>query len=337
MTARDVLAFGERPLARIPLPVGNTPVVSLRIRVDGRAATLRLKLESFNPCGSMKDRTAVSLYESVAKEVDPRIGIVESTSGNLGVALATIAAAQGVPFTAVVDPRTPEPAVRALQRLGADTIVVREDDSRGGYLLNRLRTVHLLLTERPGLTWTNQYENPANPRAHERGTAPELARQVRDDSVVLVAVSTGGTLAGMRWYAADSTRWTVIGVDVHGSWALGHTAGNRLLSGIGSSRRSSFATAGDGPIERVGAAEAVSACLWLLEECGIGVGASSGALVAAALRLLRRDGLDEVVCVCPDGAKNYLNTVYSQSWRRSAGIRPGPPPAGCESVDWETA
>ena len=71
MTARDVLAFGERPLARIPLPVGNTPVVSLRIRVDGRAATLRLKLESFNPCGSMKDRTAVSLYESVAKEVDP--------------------------------------------------------------------------------------------------------------------------------------------------------------------------------------------------------------------------------------------------------------------------
>ncbi|GAA1422085.1 pyridoxal-phosphate dependent enzyme [Catellatospora coxensis] len=319
----------------VPLMVGNTPLVVVRLRVGGRAATLRLKLESFNPCGSMKDRTAVALYDSVADKLDPAVGIVESTSGNLGVALASLARANRVRFTAVVDPRVPSAALHELRRLDATLVLVDEEDGRGGYLMNRLRRVRELLAEQPALCWTNQYDNPANPRAHEFGTAPELAAQVPGDSVVLVAVSTGGTLAGIRRYAAGATRWDVRGVDVYGSYAVGHVPGRRVLPGIGSSRRSEFAAAVDGPTEWVGTDDAVAACLWLLESCGIGVGASAGALVSAALRLIEREGLDDVVCVCPDGARNYLSTVYSAGWRRAHGVDPVPPAAVCESVDWE--
>lgn len=337
MNHQGVLESAGRAHSFIPLMVGNTPVVTIRITVGNRSAALRLKLESFNPCGSMKDRTAVSLYESVAERIDPAVGVAESTSGNLGVALATIARAQDVPFTAVIDPRTPSLARQEMRRLGARLLMVDKDDGRGGYLISRLERVRELIAQQPTLCWTNQYENPANPRAHEQGTGPELARQVRYDSVVLVAVSTGGTVAGIRGYATAATGWKVVGVDVRGSYAVGYTEGRRVLPGIGSSRPSSFAPALDGPIEWADTDEAVSACVWLLETTGIGVGASSGALVAAAVRLIERDGLDEVVCVCPDGGRNYLNTIYSGSWRRMAGVTVRPFPAICELVEWGTA
>ncbi|WBB75664.1 pyridoxal-phosphate dependent enzyme [Micromonospora sp. WMMD1128] len=323
--------------ALVSLLVGDTPVASVPVTAGGREGMLRLKLESFNPCGSIKDRTAVALFDSVTDQLDPVSGIVESTSGNLGVALAALSSAANVPFTAVVDPRTPAYAVRQLHRLGASVVVATDEDGRGGYLLSRLETVERMLAERPTLRWTNQYENPANPGAHEGGTAPELARQVPADTVVLVAVSTGGTLAGMRSYAARATKWTVVGVDVPGSYAVGHTEGPRLLSGIGSSKHSGFVAAGDGPIERVRPADAVAACVWLLEQTGIGVGASSGALVAAALRLIERDRLSDVVCVCADGAGNYLDTVYSPAWRAVHGLGAEPPAAACGPVEWSSA
>ncbi|MET0234390.1 MAG: pyridoxal-phosphate dependent enzyme [Kibdelosporangium sp.] len=324
----------DAPSELFSLFAGNTPVVSMRVATGKRTVTLRLKLESFNPCGSIKDRTALTLFDSVAGRIDSEAGLIESTSGNLGVALSAIAHSHGVPFTAVVDPRTPFAAVHAMRRLGARVVVASEHDGHGGYLLTRLRIVRDALAGQPDLCWTNQYDNPANPRAHERGTAPELAAQIGRAGVVLMPVSTGGTLAGVRAYAVRETDWTVVGVDVRGSRALSDSTGVRVLSGIGSSRRSTFTTEADGPMVLVGADEAVSACVWLYEQSGIGVGASSGALVAAALNIASRHGLGEVTCICPDGAGNYLNTVYSPAWRAENGISVDPGQAIVESVDW---
>jgi cysteine synthase A len=222
-----------------------------------------------------------------------------------------------------------------MHRHGATVVVADEDDGHGGFLLTRLRLVRRMLAERPGLCWTNQYDNPANPRAHELGTAPELAAQIGRAGVVMVPVSTSGTLAGVRAYAARATDWTVIGVDVRGSLALRPSTGTRMLSGIGSSRASSF-TADDGSAVLVDSADAVTACVWLFEQAGIGVGASSGALVAAALDLARTGDVDAVTCICADGAANYLGTVYSAAWRAEKGIPDGNSRARVESVDWET-
>ncbi|WP_337192038.1 pyridoxal-phosphate dependent enzyme [Streptomyces sp. HUCO-GS316] len=295
-----------------------TPIVSLRLSVNDVPVSLWLKLEGYAPHGSIKGRVAQALWQDISSRIGPRTEIIESTSGNLGLALASLAARHRVPFTAVVDPRSSGAVVAAIQSLGGRTVTVDTPDGAGGYLLTRLGYIQERLRDQPGMLWPNQYANPANPRAHALGTAPELRTQLpRRPTSVLVAVSTGGTLAGFRDYVtAARPDWELIGVDVVGSAALGGRRGPRLLPGIGASRQSAFLPQGYRPALRVAPAEAVSACVWLRESTGIGVGASSGALVAVALRLFRAaPHRGSVTCLCPDGAEHYLGTVFSARWR----------------------
>ncbi|RDG35638.1 pyridoxal-phosphate dependent enzyme [Streptomyces corynorhini] len=300
-----------------------TPVVAVRLQVDGIPRTLWLKLEAYNLYGSIKGRTAVALWQDVAPRVDRHVGFIESSSGNLGLALAAIAAAHQVPFTAVVDPHISGFLLRRIRALGARVVSVDIPDSAGGYLLSRLAYVGDQLEREPGMVWTNQYRNPANPGAHARWTAPELHQQTAGAPMsVLVAVSTGGTLAGFRNYAAAAgAEWELVGVDVTGSAALGGVPGKRLLAGIGASRASTFLPDGHRPTVYVTAEEAVNACLWLDERTGLAVGPSSGALVAAALRLFHADPeRTTMACLCPDGSDRYGDTVYSRGWRHGQGI-----------------
>lgn len=297
-------------------------MVNVSLEVHGKTRRLRLKMESKNPFGSLKDRIAISLIEHVADRIDKEIGVIESTSGNLGVAMSAECAARGIPFTAVIDPRTSVFFIDRMRGFGAVVRVIEEPDSVGGFLLNRIRYVKEQLKARPGLVWTNQYRSEANPNAHFESTAPELLRQLPGRSTVLVPVSTGGTLAGLTRFADTvGADWRLIGVDVHGSAALGGEPGRRLLSGIGASCPSSFLDPATATVQYVDVTEAVSACLWLSEEAGIGVGGSSGATVAAALRIFRQDPeIDELVCLCPDGADRYQTTIYHADWRTAQGI-----------------
>jgi N-(2-amino-2-carboxyethyl)-L-glutamate synthase len=309
------------------LPIGDTPIVELELSISGIKHLLKLKLESYNPCGSIKDRIAIELIDSMAGEIDREAGIIESTSGNLGVAMAAVCNKRKINFSAVVDPRTSPLLLKRMRQLGARVAVIDEFDSCGGFQLNRIRYVHEQLTLRPGLVWTNQYENDANPNAHFVSTAPELWRQLPVPATVLIPVSTGGTLAGFTRFARQmNVSWRLIGVDVTGSAALGSEPGQRLLSGIGASQRSSFLDLAEVEAVHVRAAEAISACLWLSDRAGVDVGGSSGAVVAAALRVLRGnaalneppdDPLNELICICPDGGDRYLTTIYQGSWREA--------------------
>lgn len=310
-------ALSSSPSQRVsPRP---TPVVALGLDVAGVPRRIWLKLESHNPHGSLKDRTAQTLWESVRDRVRPAEGVIESTSGNLGIALAARCAEHGVPFTAVVEPCTAPASIDTMRRYGARIVVIDRPDSNGGYLLNRLAYVREQVRVRPGLVWTNQYENEANPKAHRERTAPELWDQIRHPATVLLAVSTGGTLAGFQQFARQQQApWTVVGVDVEGSLALAdQMPGKRVLTGIGSSQRSAFARPGAAAPVIVSAGEAVAACLWILDATGIDLGGSSGALVAAALRRFHANHHDtDIAVVCPDGGDRYLGTVYSAAWRK---------------------
>lgn len=298
----------------------RTPVVTLELTVAGVHRRIWLKLEGHNLHGSLKDRTAETLWESVRDRVHLTEGVIESTSGNLGVALAALCAEHGVPFTAVVDPRTSSASIEMMRRYGARVAMIHHPDFGGGYLLNRLAYVREQIRARPGLVWTNQYKNDANPRAHRERTAPELWGQIQRPATVMLAVSTGGTLAGFHQFARrQRIPWTVVGVDVEGSLALAdERPGKRLLPGIGSSQRSAFVLSGATPLVIVSADEAVAACLWVLDVTGIALGGSSGALIAAALRWSHLNLHDEtdIAVVCPDGGDRYLDTVYSAVWRR---------------------
>ncbi|RDI73919.1 Cysteine synthase [Gaiella occulta] len=307
---------------------GKTPVVPVELTVRGRGRTVYLKLEGANPYGSLKDRTAASLVDGLERRgaLEPGSVLVESTSGNLGVALAAIARRRGYRFVAVVDPKTTPENLAQLRRLGARIDCVETPDEAGGYLLARLERVRELCAS-GAFVWPDQYSNPANPRAHEQGTAPELLDQLHGDlDAVFVPVSTGGTLAGLaRCFRRDSPATRIVAVDARGSVALGGRPGTRLLTGIGASRRSSFLTADlyDQSV-LVGDAEAFAFCRALAAGTGISVGGSSGAALAACARLLARDpDLVRVACLCPDRGDRYASTIYDDGWLSRNGIDPG--------------
>jgi cysteine synthase len=210
-------------------PMGDTPVGRIRLLIDGKSRNAYLKLEGHNPGGSVKDRTALGLLQSLEATGQLRAGgrLVESSSGNLAISLAMLARDRGYRFTAVVDPNMTAENMRRLHSLGTEAKLVESPDDTGGYLLSRLACVREKLDEDPGLVWTNQYSNAANPEAHYLGTAPEIDRQMEHRvDAVFVAVSTGGTLAGIgRYFREASPDTRIIAVDARGSVALGGSLG----------------------------------------------------------------------------------------------------------------
>ena len=303
----------------------ETPMVPVTAVQGTRVFTVHLKLEAHNRFGSIKARTAVALVDELERQgrLRPGMQVVESTSGNLGVALAGIAAERGYGFLAVVDPRTPPALAARMVEYGAVLDVVDEPDGAGGFLLSRLRRVRQLVDSRAGRVWTDQYGGVANPRAHEWGTAVEIDRQAGAAlDAVFVAVSTGGTLAGIgRYLRTHRPSCRVVGVDVPGSVALGGPGGPRLLSGIGSSRPSQFLRRwmyDDHVVVDTGSA--LAACRRLAAQTGIEVGGSAGAVLAACLRYLA--GHPEIrhpVCVCADGGANYRDSIYDDGWLHAKG------------------
>lgn len=218
--------------------IGATPL--LRLWNLGTRDDLEVygKLELFNPAGSAKDRTARSLLRDAMASGRVREGslVVESSSGNLGIALARACRLEGVRFLCIVDARTNRSAVTAMKAYGAQVEVIWEPDpDLGDLLATRRRRVAQILAEVPGAVNLNQYENPANPRAHREGTMAEIADALDGDvDELFVATSTTGTISGCAGYCAEhglSTRLTA--VDAMGSVLFGGQPGRRLIPGFG--------------------------------------------------------------------------------------------------------
>jgi cysteine synthase A len=299
--------------------VGRTPLVPVVVPVAGVDRTLWLKLEGFNAYGSIKARTAYALVEALEQRGDLRPGgaLVESTSGNLGVALAGICRRRRYRCTLVVDADTPERSKALMAAAGAEVIVVPRVPG-GNLVAERLAAVRRLLQQRPGTAWTDQYANRANPAVHRRWTGPELAGGLagRSPDAVLAAVSTGGTLAGLSAYFRDNHPDTrMVAVDAVGSAATGGTPEPRpfKVPGFGSGRPSDFLRAGDWDARLLlDDVHAARACRAFRRATGLALGGSAGAAVLAALVLALDDAdLRDLCVVCPDMGDAYLSTVYS--------------------------
>lgn len=302
-----------------------TPLLDIALQVNSKWRRVGLKLESHNLGGSIKYRTAQGLVEDLqrAGQLRPGKTLIESTSGNLGVALALLSREYDYHFTAVTDPKTDPAVLERIRNLGAQVICVTEPDSSGGYLLSRLATVRDFLTTQPDAVWSNQYENPSNPNVHYRQTAPEIVRQCPEIDAVFVAASTGGTLAGIgRYLKATAPSVRVVGVDMYGSAVFGLPSRKRLVTGIGSGKPSSFLRPDDyDDVVLVDDLSAIATCHRIRNEIGLGLGGSSGAAIAACSRYLAvNEDVTWAVCVCPDGASNYLNSLYSQEWLTLNGL-----------------
>jgi 2,3-diaminopropionate biosynthesis protein SbnA len=318
-------APGHGGLARI----GGTPLMRIRLRIGGQWRHLWLKLEQFNPGGSIKDRTALALVEDLEDSDRMRHAdtIIESTSGNLGIALAMACRDRGYRFIAVTDPMASDFCANEMRRFGASIEEIAPSPGRVDYLSLRLARVKELLAENPLAVWPDQYRSPANPTAHRQHTGPELLQQAASPpDAVFVSVSTGGTLAGiaqhLRAFAPDCK---IGAVDIQGSIVLGGPMSKRHVPGIGSTRKSSFIQSESYDFtEKITEAEAIATCHALREATNIGLGGSSGAVVAAAARYIaQRAPQRPVICVCPDGSDRYEDTIYDSDWLADNDLRAG--------------
>lgn len=281
---------------------------------------LRVQVEGLNPAGSIKLRTALSMISDAKARglLASDTVLVESSSGNLGVALATIAAREGLEFVCVIDPRCNQLTAAKMRALGATLVTVTEPDPVGGFLQARRDRVLDLCARDERYLWLNQYQNPANSLAHYQGTAPELLAANPDLEVVFLGVGTSGTAMGCaRYFRENRPEIRIVGIDVIGSITFGTPAETRLIPGLGAGVVPEIFDAGllDDMIQ-VSETDTIRMCRTLSAR-GMLFGGSTGSIVAGAVQWL--DAFDEgrtlvSATVAPDLGDGYLETVYDDEW-----------------------
>ncbi|MFI6942095.1 2,3-diaminopropionate biosynthesis protein SbnA [Streptomyces sp. NPDC050418] len=297
--------------------IGGTPLVRLGRLFPEPGVEVLAKLEMLNPGGSVKDRSARYIVERGIRDgmIRPGTRIVESTSGNFGVALAMVAVRYGLRFTAVVDPNASRTNLRILRQFGAGIEMVDERDAAGGYLHTRLARVQDLLADDPDAVWINQYANHLNWETHAATTAREVIADCPEPVDVLVAaVSTAGTLHGLaRGLRRTWPALKVVAVDAVGSVIFGTPPGPRMLPGVGSSRVPELLTPAEiDQVVHIDDATAIHGCHRLLRHEAIFAGGSSGSVVAAVEELMPElPRPSRVLTLLADRGERYLDLVYT--------------------------
>lgn len=312
--------------------IGNTPLVEVR-GFDIGCCRLLLKLESHNPGGSIKDRIGRSMVEAAEREgkIGPGSTLVEATAGNTGLGLALVAAQKGYKLILVIPDKMSQEKVFHLKALGAEVVMTRSDVGRGHpqYYQDMAERI---ANETPGAYYINQFNNPANPLAHEITTGPEIWSQTDHElDAVICGVGSGGTITGLsRFFAKVAPHVEMVLADPTGSVLADYIltgrigeAGSWLVEGIGEdfippivdlSRVRKAYTISD--------AESLATARDLLRREGILAGSSSGTLVAAAIRYCRdqQQPKQVVTFVCDSGNK-YLSKMFNDYWMADQGFR----------------
>ncbi|MEU6403456.1 2,3-diaminopropionate biosynthesis protein SbnA [Streptomyces sp. NPDC046985] len=281
--------------------------------------SLYLKCEGFNFAGSIKLKAAVEMVETAEREgllTEDSI-LIESSSGNLGVALSMIAASKGYRFLCVTDSRCNLSTRLLMEALGSEVHVIADVDSNGGFLGARIDYVRELCASDDRYVWLSQYTNPGNWRAHHRRTAPEIARQFPNLDVLFVGAGTTGTLMGCARYFREQRRPVrIVAVDTVGSVAFGGAPGRRMIPGLGMSMRPPLLDESYvDEVIQVEEADTIRACHRLARR-GFLFGGSTGTVVSGAMGWLARNGGSDLtaVAIAPDLGERYLDTIYQRTW-----------------------
>ena len=296
--------------------IGRTPVVKLRHVVEPDMADVYLKLEWYNPGGSVKDRIALGMVEDAERAGRLRPGdvIVEPTSGNTGVGLAMVAAARGYRALLVM-PDTMSAERRSLLRAyGADLVLTPGVEGMRGAIA---KAAEIASSAPERYFMPQQFDNPANVRTHRETTGPEVVRQMegRLDAFVS-AVGTGGTITGVgAVLRREVPGCRIVAVEPRESAVLsGGRPGPHKIQGIGAGFVPSILDVGLlDQVIAVGQEETFEMARRVAKEEGILVGISTGAAVSAALQVARALGAGRrVLTVSPSNGERYLSTALFQ-------------------------
>ncbi|MEZ4403283.1 MAG: cysteine synthase A [Kofleriaceae bacterium] len=314
--------------------VGATPLVRIASLSDASGCTILGKAEHLNPGGSVKDRAARQIV--LDAEAAGRLGgasgvteIVEGTAGNTGIGLALVARARGYRCTIVMpDNQSPE-KIELLRTLAAELHLVPALPfaNPGNYYHVARR-----LAEERGALWADQFENPANSRAHYLTTGPELLADAGRLDGFVACAGTGGTIGGVTRYLKEASPTTQCWlIDCEGSSLYNQVThgnldatGTSILEGIGIRRvTANFAGARlDGAFAGTDH-EAVEMVHWLLARDGLFVGGSAALGCVGAVKLARALGRGATVAtILCDGAQRYASRLFSDAWLADKGLTP---------------
>jgi cystathionine beta-synthase len=314
--------------------IGNTPMVQLQRVNDGVPCLCLIKMETFNPGHSIKDRMAVKMIEDAEKDgrLKPGGTIIECTSGNTGMGLALAGIVKGYRCIFTTTDKQSKEKVDLLKALGAEVIVcptnVEPSDKRSYYAV-----AGRLSKEIPNSFWCNQYDNLSNREAHYESTGPEIWDQT-DGRIthLIVGVGTGGTISGTARYLKEKNPAIKIwGVDTYGSvFKKYHETGEfdpkeiypYITEGIGEDilpQNVDFSLIDH--FEKVSDKDAAIVARRLAREEGMLLGYSAGSAVGALLQLAGQLSADDIVVVIVhDHGSRYVGKIYNDDWMRERGF-----------------
>lgn len=295
--------------------VGNTPLMELSNynKSKGLKARLIVKLESFNPAGSVKDRVALAMIEDAETSglLKPGATIIEPTSGNTGIGLAFVAASKGYKLILTMPDTMSVERRNLLKALGAELVLTPGANGMKGAIAR----AEELKAATPGAVILQQFDNPANPAMHERTTGQEIWRDTEGHVDIFVAgVGTGGTVSGVgAALKKHNPAVKVVAVEPTDSPVLsGGALGAHKIQGIGAGFvPKNYNPAVVDEILQVTNDDAIRTGRELAQKEGLLVGISSGAAVSAATRLalLPENEGKTIVALLPDTGERYLSTL----------------------------
>ncbi|MDT2828183.1 cysteine synthase A [Enterococcus viikkiensis] len=295
--------------------IGDTPIVKLNHMTTGEMAEIYVKVESFNPGGSVKDRIALRMIEDAehSGKLTAGMTIIEPTSGNTGIGLAMVGAAKGYPVTLVMPETMSVERRKLMQAYGADLVLTPGADGMKGAIAKANE-----LAEKNGWFVPAQFDNPANPKVHEETTAKEIVNTFEKNGLdaFVAGVGTGGTITGVgnelkRMYSDIK----IYAVEPEESPVLeGGQSGPHKIQGIGAGFVPSILNTNIyDEVLPVKSSDAMETAREIAKKEGILVGISSGAALFAALEIAKKlDSNQKVLVLLPDNGERYLSTELFQ-------------------------
>ncbi|WP_159564647.1 cysteine synthase A [Streptococcus halichoeri] len=296
--------------------VGQTPIIKLHHFTSDQDADIYVKLESFNPGSSVKDRIALAMIEAAEADgtLKPGDAIIEPTSGNTGIGLAWVGAAKGYPVVIVMPETMSKERRQLIQAYGAELVLTPGEQGMKGAIAK----AHELAQKRGG--WVPlQFNNPANPKIHETTTGKEIAEAFTNIGLdaFVAGVGTGGTISGVSHVLKETfPNIQIVAVEADESAVLsGQEPGPHKIQGISAGFiPETLDTKAYDAITRVKSQDALLTARQVGHKEGFLVGISSGAALYAAIELAQKLGKGKkVLALLPDNGERYLTTELYQA------------------------